>query len=236
MTPAPSSGEPGRASASPESSRPLFSARATTLCRLVLGGAVLAVIGSGFVASAYFHSASWEGIGFAPAQPVPFSHQVHAGKLRLDCRDCHSTVETSAFAGMPSTEVCLACHSQVMTDAPALTPVMDSEARRVPLPWSRVTHLPDHVFFDHSIHVGKGVSCVTCHGDVGTMAVIAKSEPLTMRWCLDCHRDPGPRLVPPSAIFASTAPHAPAPAQPMELLRYYHVRTGNLLNCSTCHH
>ena len=185
MTPVPSSEEPARASDSPGSSGPLFSARATTLFRAGLGGAVLLVIGSGFMASAYFHSASWDGIGFAPAQPVPFSHQKHAGDLRIDCRNCHATVETSAFAGMPSTETCLTCHSQLMTDMPALKPVMESEASGVPLQWNRVTQLPDYVFFDHSIHVTNGVGCTSCHGEVGNMAITAQSESLTMRWCLD---------------------------------------------------
>jgi hypothetical protein len=194
------------------------------------------IISCGIVASAYYHSAYWNGIGFAPVQPVPFSHRKHAGDLRIDCRNCHASVETSAFAGMPSTETCLTCHSQLMTDAPALKPVMQSDARRVPLQWIRVTQLPDHVYFDHSIHVSKGVGCIGCHGEVGNMALTIKSEPLTMRWCLDCHRDPGPRLFPPSGIFAATSPPAQAPEHQMELLRFYHIHTENLTNCSTCHH
>ena len=236
MTRVPPSEKPTRAGDSPGSGRPLFSARATTLFRVALVGAVVLVISSGFVASAYYHSAYWNGIGFAPVQPEPFSHRKHAGDLRIDCRNCHATVETSAFAGMPSTETCLTCHSQLMTDTPALKPVMESDARRVPLQWSRVTQLPDYVYFDHSIHVNKGVGCTTCHGEVGTMTLTARAEPLTMRWCLDCHRDPGPRLHTSSAIFAATSPAARPHRQPEELLRFYHIHTENLTNCSTCHH
>lgn len=236
MTPAPSSEEPNRPPESPGADCPLFSARMSTLFRWGLIGAVVLVTASGILASAYFHSASWEGIGFARAQPVPFSHELHAGELRIDCRNCHTTVETSAFAGLPATETCLACHSQLLTAAPALQPVMASDARRVPLQWIRVTRLPDHVYFDHSIHVSKGVSCISCHGEVGKMAVLTQREPLTMRWCLDCHRNPGPRLRSSSGIFAATTPAPRSGPPPAELLRFYQVHTENLTNCSTCHH
>jgi hypothetical protein len=231
--PPPSGSNSPADSAKPEP--PLFSARATTLFRGALIGAFVLATGSAFLASAYYHSASWYGVGFAPVQPVPFSHRKHAGDLRIDCRNCHATVETSAFAGMPSTETCLACHSQLMTNAPALKPVMESDAHRVPLQWNRVTRLPDYVYFDHSIHVSKGVGCATCHGNVGTMAITTQRKPLTMRWCLDCHRNPGPRLVPPSEIFAATAPRHQPPGPQVELMRFYHIHTENLTNCSTCH-
>jgi hypothetical protein len=232
----PSGQEPDRSNDSPDSGRPLFSARSTTLFRVALVGVVLVVTCSGFVASAYYRSPYWNRIGFAPTQPVPFSHRHHAGELRIDCRNCHASVETSAFAGLPSTETCLSCHSQIFTDTSLLQPVIQSAARNVPLQWSRVTRLPDHVYFNHSIHVNKGVSCVTCHGEVGQMALTAKSEPLTMKWCLDCHRDPGPRLHPPSDIFAALSPPAPLPGAQEALVRSYHIHAENLTNCSTCHH
>jgi hypothetical protein len=203
---------------------------------VVLAGGVLLVTGSGFMASAYHHSDYWNLIGFAPRQPVEFSHRHHAGELRIDCRFCHATVETSAFAGMPSTQTCLSCHSQIFTNTSLLQPVLASAERNRPLQWSRVTHLPDYVYFDHSIHVNKGVSCTTCHGEVGRMALMAKAEPLTMRWCLDCHRDPGRRLLPPAAIFAAKTSPAPLPGRPEALLRLLHLHPANLTNCSTCHH
>jgi hypothetical protein len=235
VTLVPPSEEQDRSKESPGSTGQLFSVRATTLFRVGLCAAFLLVIGSGFVASAYYHSNYWNEIGYAPKQPVSFSHRRHAGELRIDCRNCHASVETAAFAGMPSTQTCLVCHSQVLTNTPMLLPVIESAARNMPLRWSRVTHLPDHVYFDHSIHVSKGVGCATCHGDIGKMAFTAKAEPLTMRWCLDCHRDPGPRLRRPSEVFAATSPLPQSPERQNELLRFYHIRTGNLTDCSTCH-
>jgi hypothetical protein len=203
---------------------------------VAFGVLILLVIGSGVIVSAHYHSNDWNGVGFAPEQPAPFSHQLHAGELRMDCRNCHTTVETSAFAGMPSTQTCLNCHSQISTDAPMLRPIIQSAARDAPLQWIRVTHLPDYVYFDHSIHVNKGVSCITCHGEVGKMEITAKAGSLTMKWCLDCHRAPGPQLHPSSEIFAALSPTASPHAKPAELLRLYHINTENLTNCSTCHH
>jgi NAD-dependent SIR2 family protein deacetylase len=201
-----------------------------------LVGAVLLVAGSGFLAAAYYRSDYWTAIGFTPDQPVLFSHRHHAGELRIDCRYCHTSVETSAFAGLPSTQTCLSCHSQIFTDTTMLGPVVRSAAQNVPLQWNRVTRLPDHVYFDHGIHVSKGVGCVSCHGEVGEMALTAKAEPLTMRWCLDCHRDPGSRLRPPAELFNAAALPVPSSGQQQEMLRHYDVRQENLTNCSTCHH
>lgn len=134
-------------------------------------------------------------------QPVPFSHQHHAGDDRLDCRFCHSSVEVSPFAGMPSTEVCMNCHSHLWADSPALAPVRESFRRDVPLAWTRVHDLPDFVYFDHSIHVAKGVGCAECHGRVDRMPLLHRSASLAMEWCLECHRDPAPRLRPREAVF-----------------------------------
>lgn len=187
------------------------------------------------MAEAYFHSDQWDGVGFAPRQPVEFSHRLHAGELRIDCRNCHVSVETSAFAGMPSTQVCLTCHSQVSRDKPAMLPVMQSSAQNVPLQWTRVTQLPDYVYFDHSIHVNRGVGCTTCHGEIGRMALTEKREPLTMRWCLGCHRDPGPHLRPATEVFAAASPPPGTRGLQEDLLRSYHIRTENLMNCSSCH-
>ncbi|MEO6875244.1 MAG: cytochrome c3 family protein [Opitutaceae bacterium] len=232
----PHANEPTRPGDSVPSARPLFSARATTLFRVALGAGAFLVGGAGYLAWAYHHSDYWNQIGFAPDQPVQFSHRHHAGELRIDCRYCHATVETSAFAGMPSTQTCLNCHSQIFTNTPMLQPVIQSAARNVPLQWSRVTHLPDHVFFDHSIHVNKGVGCTTCHGEVGHMTLMAKAEPMTMRWCLDCHRDPGPRLRPSEEIFSATSPAMSPQGTQAELMHRYDIHVANLTSCSTCHH
>jgi hypothetical protein len=216
---------------------PLFRPRANTLFRVALLALALLVVSAGYAAWQYYHSPYWDRIGFAPAQPVLFSHRHHAGELRIDCRYCHATVETSAFAGLPSTHTCLSCHSQIFTDTTMLRPVVLSGAGDRPIAWSRVTRLPNHVYFDHSIHLAKGVACTVCHGDVGHSALLAQAEPLTMRWCIECHRDPAPRLQPHDALFS---PHPPSPlpsrADGEALLRSYHIHLDHLTNCSTCHH
>jgi hypothetical protein len=197
-------------------------------------GLVVAVTSS--VVFAYYHSPYWNAVGLRRQQPVLFSHRHHAGELRIDCRYCHTTVETSAFAGMPAVHTCMTCHSQIFTDTPMLRPVVANAAREEPLSWVRVNALPDHVYFDHGIHVKKGVGCTTCHGDVGEMPLTAKAEPLSMRWCIDCHRDPAPNLRPPGEIFAATwRPAFDQKERGPQLARQYDVHTTVLTSCSTCH-
>jgi Cytochrome c7 and related cytochrome c len=217
-------------------SAPRFKPRSTTFFRVTLlaGGLVIASTALGILQ--YYHSPYWNRIGLAPEQPVLFSHRHHAGELRIDCRFCHATAETSAFAGMPATQTCLNCHSQIFTDTAMLQPVVRSATENQPLAWARVTDLPDHVFFNHSIHLAKGVSCTTCHGELGRMALTAKAEPLNMRWCLDCHRDPLPRLQPRAALFAATKETARTRQLSRDFTRAYMVHPQHLTNCSTCHH
>src|SRR5438045_2642178 len=124
------------------------------------------------------------------SQPVQFSHKHHVGDDGIDCRYCHASVETSAFAGIPSTDTCMTCHSKIFSDAPMLAPVRDSLASGRPLRWNRVHDLPDFVYFNHSIHVNKGIGCSTCHGRVDRMPITWKVETLYMRWCIDCHEQP----------------------------------------------
>jgi hypothetical protein len=213
--------------------RGLFTAGATTLLRVAIAVLALLILGAGTGAYAYFHSAYWNRIGLAPVQPILFSHRHHAGELRIDCRNCHATVETEAFAGMPSTHTCLGCHSQLFADTAMIRPLMASAQSGVALRWTRVSRLPAHVFFNHSIHVSKGVACVTCHGEVGAMALTARAEPLTMRWCLDCHRDPAPRLTDRAHLFDAFSHQT---GESKELADSYHLKTSALTDCSTCHH
>ena len=196
----------------------------------------LLIVASGTLAYAYFESSYWNREGVAPLQPILFSHRHHAAELRIDCRNCHSTVETGAFAGMPSTHTCLTCHSQIFTSTSMIRPLVDSAASNLPVQWNRVNRLPSHVYFNHSIHVAKGVACITCHGEVGKTALMMKGEPLTMRWCIDCHQNPAPRLSERSEIFDSVLPASAPKRTPAELAAFYHVRTETLTNCSTCHH
>jgi hypothetical protein len=170
-------------------------------------------------------------------QPVPFSHKHHVGDDGFDCRFCHASVETSAFAGMPSTRTCMGCHAYLFPDAPVLAPVRTSLARNEPLHWKRVHVLPDFVYFDHSIHIAKGVGCTTCHGRVDRMPLTWRAQSLEMQWCLDCHRAPGRWIRPRDRVFALDwpldVPNDEGTAQ--RLLAANEVRVAGLTDCSTCH-
>jgi len=171
----------------------------------------------------------------APVQTVPFSHQHHVGGLGLDCRYCHDSVETAASAGMPPSYTCMTCHSQIWTSAPMLAPVRASLAENKPLHWRRVYDLPDYVFFDHSIHVAKGVGCSECHGPVDHMPLTYKATSLAMSWCLDCHRNPGPRLRPRDQVFNLNWRRTSETPAPEALMADYGIEVGKLQNCSICH-
>jgi hypothetical protein len=169
-------------------------------------------------------------------QPIPFSHKHHVGDDGIDCRYCHTSVEKSAFAGLPPTTTCMTCHSQLFTNARMLAPVRASLAQHTPIHWQRVHRLPDYVYFDHSIHIAKGIGCTTCHGQVEAMPLMRQEAPLTMGWCIDCHRDPTPYLRPKSQIFSTTwtAPKDQL-ARAKNLLVQYHIDTEHLTDCSRCH-
>ncbi|MEX1827135.1 cytochrome c3 family protein [Luteibacter sp. CQ10] len=173
--------------------------------------------------------------GEAVEQPVPFSHQHHVGEVGLDCRYCHSTVETDAFAGMPPVSTCMTCHSQLFTDQPVLAPLVDSWRTGVPLRWVRVHDLPDFVYFDHSVHVAKGVGCVSCHGHVERMPLMRRVAPLTMKWCLDCHRHPERAVRSRDEVFALRDPSPNDDALGMHLVDAYRVDRRRLTDCSVCH-
>lgn len=168
-------------------------------------------------------------------QPVPFSHQHHVGGLGLDCRFCHSGVETSAVAGIPPTHTCMTCHSQLYTQTAMLAPVRSSLARNQPIRWNKVNKLPDYVYFDHSIHVAKGVGCTTCHGDVDHMPLTRQAAPLTMGWCLDCHRDPAPNLRPVGEVFNPDWKKPVDQAARGAALAHQYVDNAHLTDCSVCH-
>jgi hypothetical protein len=169
-------------------------------------------------------------------QPVPFSHEHHVGGLGLDCRYCHTGVEASATAGVPPTHTCMTCHSELYTQAAMLAPVRASLAEDRPIHWNKVNRLPDYVYFDHSIHVTKGVGCSTCHGAVDRMPLMRQAAPLTMGWCLDCHRDPAPNLRPAAAVFdPEWKPADDQLEQGRKLLASYLIDNTHLTDCSVCH-
>src|SRR5581483_10196317 len=164
-------------------------------------------------------------------QPVPFSHEHHVAGLGIDCRFCHTAVEVSALAGMPPTSTCMTCHSQIWTNASMLAPVRLSLADDRPLVWHRVNDLPDYVYFNHSIHIAKGVGCSSCHGEVDRMPLSYKASSLTMQFCLDCHRDPGPRLRPKDQIFNTEWRRTGDTPSPAALLSAYHIGGRRLTDC-----
>jgi hypothetical protein len=170
-------------------------------------------------------------------QPIEFDHRHHAGDEQIDCRYCHWTVEESPSAGIPSTTVCMSCHAQVWNKSPYLVEVRRAFFADQPIPWVRVHNLPDFVYFNHAIHVNKGVGCATCHGRIDQMAAVEQSAPLTMAWCLDCHRNPEPHLRPAEFITSMTwvppEDAAEAAALGKKLAEEYDVHSRT--SCSTCH-
>jgi len=148
----------------------------------------------------YWFSPEYTDVGYAPKQPVPYSHQLHVGELGLDCRYCHASVERSAVAVIPPTQTCMNCHHVVQRDSALLEPIRDSAATGNPMRWVRVHNLPDYAYFNHSVHIRAGVGCVSCHGQIDRMEVVQQAKSLSMSWCLDCHRNPAPNLRPVSEV------------------------------------
>jgi hypothetical protein len=212
----------------------LFSRRSDARLKLVLG---LLVVGAGGTLGGlmlYWRTPFGTGQHHAVEQPVMFDHRHHVRDDLIDCRYCHSTVDRAASAGIPSTELCLGCHSQVWNKSPRLEPVRASWFAGTPIRWARVHRLPDFVYFNHAIHVNKGVGCVECHGRVDQMAAVEQVQPLTMGWCLECHRDPKPRLRPLEQIASMTwQPPADRAALGEELAKRYGVKAR--VSCTTCH-
>lgn len=172
----------------------------------------------------------------AREQPVQFTHEHHVAGLGIDCRYCHTSVEKSSFAGIPPTETCMSCHSQIWTNAAILAPIRESFKSGIPVKWTRVHDLPDFVYFNHSIHVAKGIGCESCHGRVDKMPLMWQQNPLQMEWCLNCHRNPEKMIRPRDQIV--TMGYKPAEDQAVlgpKLVQEYHVNVKQLTNCSICH-
>ncbi|RMH04801.1 MAG: cytochrome C [Planctomycetota bacterium] len=212
--------------------------RWTDKLRPLLG--VTLVVGPAYVTGLFYFGASPKttDVGYAPEQPIPFSHALHAGELGLDCRYCHTTVEEAAHAAIPPTSICLNCHQRVLPESPLLAPLRESAETGAPIPWVRVHDLPDYVYFDHAAHVLSGVSCVECHGRVDTMEVVKQVQPLSMGWCLDCHRDPEPRRRPRELVTRLDWERpADLPAELLPPRRLSADENGHdpMEDCSTCH-
>jgi hypothetical protein len=217
----------------------LFPEGSNTLAKVSIVGAAL--LGLGAVVATYWiqESPYVTRQNVVLAQPVEFSHKHHVQELGLDCRYCHTSAETSASAGMPPTYTCMTCHSQIWAQSPMLEPVRVSLAKDEPIHWNRVHDMPDFVYFNHSIHVQKGVGCASCHGPVDQMPLAWKAEPMTMKWCLDCHRHPEKHLRPQEEIFNMTwKPESQGKDQltlGRELIKAHNIPVDRLTNCSTCH-
>lgn len=216
----------------------LFRPGANTLARLVLVGLVVGPLVLLALAIGLQHTGYVTDQGRFVEQLVPFSHKHHAGELGIDCRFCHVGVDNQAMATVPTTQVCMTCHSQMWTNAQMLAPVRQSLASGRPLSWSRVNRVPDYVYFDHHVHVNNGVPCAACHGDLRQMPLTRQARPMTMEWCLDCHRDPEKRLVPPDRVLLSHPYDRPLADEEARRI-HAHVaglsRTRKLTDCSTCH-
>jgi hypothetical protein len=214
--------------------RPLIFPRWVDSLRPVI--AALVVLGPVYAATLFYYGGSPDtvNVGYAPVQPVPYSHAMHAGELGIDCRYCHNTVEETAHAAIPPTQTCMNCHTNIYPDSPKLVPVRESYATGMPVDWVRVHDLPDYVYFNHSAHVTRGVGCVECHARVDKMEVVYQASPLSMGWCLDCHRDPDPRLRPVEEITnMAWAPEEDRRVLGARLREQYDINPSE--DCSTCH-
>ena len=228
----------------------IFHRSTNTISRATIYGALFVIAALFWAAAEIQRSPYVTYAGVARPQPAPFSHQHHVAALGIDCRYCHTSVETSSFAGIPPTKTCMNCHSQIWTGAPMLEPVRESFRTGKSLVWNRVNDLPDFVYFDHSIHINKGVGCNTCHGPVDRMPLMYNYASLQMEWCLDCHRNPQKNLRPRDQVF-NMRYEPPSREKPLlldgktytdqltlgtELVKKYKLRTvADITSCSTCH-
>lgn len=201
---------------------------------VMLGGALL---GTAVVAGVwYYFTPKYTRVGYQPIQPVSFSHHIHAEQLGMDCRYCHNGVEKSYHSNIPSSTLCMNCHNQVLKDDPKLALVRDSAATGKPIPWSWIHKTPDYVYFNHAVHVNRGVSCFECHGGINRMDEVWHAQPLSMTFCLDCHRQPEAFLRPPEQVFnLNWKPENETKQLADGRKRVEDWKVEKLENCSACH-
>lgn len=212
----------------------IFHPSTNTISRVSIFAVVITVAFAGWIAAALDRSSIVTRQNVILEQPVPFSHDHHVGEIGLDCRYCHTSVETSAFAGIPPTSTCMNCHNELFKDSPMLEPVRESFRSGRPIEWTRVHDVPDFVYFDHSIHVAKGIGCTSCHGEIDRMPITWKAESLKMEWCLACHRDPAQQVRPREEVFnVDWDPASISDERRAQLIDEYHIQSKT--SCSTCH-
>ncbi len=237
----------------------VFRRHHNTVARATIISGVLAVVALALGGSSYTRSAWWTQTNEPPDQPVAFSHKHHYEELGIDCRYCHWSVTESAHSGVPSAEVCMSCHSQIWTNSPLLQPVRDAYNENKPLVWNKVNDLPEFVYFNHSAHVNKGISCATCHNGIEKMHLTHQSQYFSMQWCLDCHRNPEQHIRPTGEVF-NMYYKTPRNADEMKalldkhgipydsnniprnqlelgalLVKHYNIHKEQLSDCSICH-
>jgi hypothetical protein len=196
---------------------------------VVLGGIVSA-------GAAYYMTPAYTRVGYAPVQPVPYSHALHVGQLGLDCRYCHNNVDKSGFANLPTSQTCMNCHSMVKKDSPLLAPVRHSYETGEPMHWVQIHQVPDFAYFNHEAHVTRGVSCVECHGKINEMPVVTHTQALSMGFCLDCHRNPTARLRRPGDIFNLDSQTIAAKEGPQAAAQFVHDwKINPPQTCTACH-
>lgn len=243
----------------------IFHPATNPFARATIFGAVFILAGIAWAASVWVRSPNVTQVDVVRDQPVPFSHDHHVSGLGIDCRYCHTSVETAASAGLPSTEICMNCHSEIWRDSPLLEPVRESYRTGQPLRWTRVHDTPDFVYFNHSIHVAKGIGCESCHGRVDRMPLMRKATAMHMEWCLDCHRHPEVAVRPKEDVYkfgyrslqgtvqgdegtfrsseeAFVPPGGDEPMtntmdspQGVDLVKQYGIAKGQLTDCYICH-
>jgi len=214
-----------------------FKKSANNIARITMVTGVLLAVAAFYLYTTVSRSDWITGRHVERMQPVQFSHKHHVGDDGIDCRYCHTTVETAASAGLPATQTCMNCHSQLFADSEYLEPVRASFRDNKPIEWTRVHDLPEYVYFNHSIHVAKGVGCSTCHGEIDNMPAVYQANTLQMEWCLSCHKDPSQFIRPKSEIFNMQWKDSNITAERrVELKEQYAIRSREMLtSCSTCH-
>lgn len=183
----------------------------------------------------YYFTPKYTRVGYQPVQPVYFSHEIHASQVGLDCRYCHNGVEKSWFSNIPSSTLCMNCHNQILKDDPRLALVRESAASGRPIEWVQIHKLPDYVYFNHSVHVNRGVSCVKCHGQVNHMEEVRHEKPFSMTFCLDCHRDPASQIRSPKDVYNLDLKITEAEQEKMGKKFVHDWKVSSLQNCSACH-
>jgi len=225
----------------------IFNPSTNTISRVSIYGLLFVLLVASFALYGLSESPYFTEVNMAKDQPVPFSHKHHAGELGIDCRYCHTSVEESSFAGLPPTKTCMTCHAQIWTNSDMLEPVRASYRTNRSMAWTRVNALPDFVYFNHSIHIHKGIGCTTCHGPVAEMPLTWRANTLQMGWCTECHREPEKYIRPRDQVFNARY-EPPSRFQPVaaeskeysdqlemgaDLVKAYKVQ--KLTNCTTCH-